>query len=201
MTLGKLVGMPVSVLDVSDAVVMVEDCVMMVDGSHCEVLVSVPVGSIECGADVTVGVLVMEVSLSSDVSDGSILVVCDAGSTRVVLGSDVVDKAAVETALVDESSSDTASVVADALVDAVLLASDTRASVVTDAEAVASSSLTLVLAVPVKLNAVSEAEPADTDVDRLVSDTETAFVAVSNGLDASVSVAVFDASAKVAGEV
>ena len=33
MTFGKVVGMPLDVLD-EDAVVIVEDCVMIVDGSH-----------------------------------------------------------------------------------------------------------------------------------------------------------------------
>lgn len=69
--MGKVVGMPVSALEVSEAVVMVDDCVMMVSGSHCEVRVFVPVGSIECGAEVTVGAVVTdEGSLASDVSGG-----------------------------------------------------------------------------------------------------------------------------------
>lgn len=178
--------MPVSLLDVADSVVRVEDCVMMVDGSHCEVRVSVPVGSIVCGADEMLDALVTEgASLGSVVSDGSILLVCDAGSTRDVDRTElpslrlalvpvVTDAAAVEET---GRSDDAASVKAEVLDDAVLLACDRMPWLVADPDELASSTSVLDLAVATVFEAVSEAEPKEDDASGLVCDAGRSFVA------------------------
>lgn len=140
------------------------------------------------------------------------MVVCETASTPEVVGTDVLSsrlalpeeavEAAVKTGLVGESWSDEAdSVKANVLDDAVLVASDTRASVVPDATELTSSTSTLLLAVPTAPDAVSEAEPGVGEASGLVSDSERASVAVSVGLVMSCPVVVLNASTIVAESV